>query len=148
MFKGKTALVTGRLALPAMKQRGFGRIVNIASAHALVASAYKSAYVAAKHGIAAFTKTVALEVAEAGITVNAVCPGYLKTEMTSETIARIVETTGRTEQQALEAILQTTPQRRLIEADEVAEAVLYLCGENARGVTGSALVIDGGELRR
>ena len=106
------------------------------------------AYAASKHALLGLTRAAAAEVADRGVTVNAVCPGYLKTEMTSETIARIVQTTGRTEEQALEAILQTTPQRRLIEADEVAEAVLYLCGEGARGVTGSALVIDGGELRR
>jgi NAD(P)-dependent dehydrogenase (short-subunit alcohol dehydrogenase family) len=134
--------------LPGMVERRWGRVVNVASIAALTGSRYMAAYAASKHALLGLTRAAAAEVADRGVTVNAVCPGYLKTEMTSETIARIVETTGRTEQQALEAILQTTPQRRLIEADEVAEAVLYLCGENARGVTGSALVIDGGELRR
>jgi 3-hydroxybutyrate dehydrogenase len=134
--------------LPGMAERRWGRVVNVASIAALTGSRYMAAYAASKHALLGLTRAAAAEVADRGVTVNAVCPGYLKTEMTSETIARIVQTTGRTEEQALEAILQTTPQRRLIEADEVAEAVLYLCGENARGVTGSALVIDGGELRR
>jgi 3-hydroxybutyrate dehydrogenase len=137
-----------RTFLPAMAERRWGRVVNIASTAAITGSRYMAAYCASKHALVGLTRAAAAEVADRGVTVNAVCPGYLRTEMTTETIARIVQTTGRTEEQALQAILQTTPQRRLIEADEVADAVLYLCGEGARGVNGEALLIDGGELRR
>ncbi|MGH9346951.1 MAG: SDR family NAD(P)-dependent oxidoreductase [Vicinamibacterales bacterium] len=134
--------------LPAMIERGWGRVVNVASIAGLTADRYIAAYAASKHALLGLTRAAAAEAAAHGVTVNAVCPGYLATDMTRESVARIVRTTGRTEAQALEAILQTTPQRRLIEADEVAEAVAYLCTDAARGVNGEALVIDGGELRR
>jgi NAD(P)-dependent dehydrogenase (short-subunit alcohol dehydrogenase family) len=94
------------------------------------------------------TRAVAAEVAAKGVTVNAVCPGFLDTEMTRETIARIVATTGRDEDWARAALVARNPQQRLVAADEVAAAVVFLCGDQARGITGEALVIDGGELRR
>lgn len=134
--------------LPAMIERGWGRVVNVASIAGLTGDRYIAAYAASKHALVGLTRAAAAEAARHGVTVNAVCPGYLATDMTRESVARIVRTTGRTEAEALDAILQTTPQRRLIEADEVAEAVAYFCTDAARGVNGDALVIDGGELRR
>ncbi len=137
-----------RALLPGMVARGWGRVVNVASIAGLTAGKYMSAYAASKHAMVGFTRAIAAEVADRGVTVNAVCPGYLDTGMTRESIDRIVRRTGRTPEAALDAILQTNPQRRLIAPDEVAAAVLFLCGEAARGITGEALVIDGGELRR
>lgn len=134
--------------LPGMAERRWGRVVNVASTAAISGSRYMAAYCASKHALVGLTRAAAAEVADRGVTVNAVCPGYLRTEMTSDTIANIMKATGRTEEQALDAILQNTPQRRLIEADEVAEAIVYLCGEGARSVNGASLLIDGGELRR
>jgi len=145
MFKGKTALVTGRLALPAMKQRGFGRIVNIASAHALVASAYKSAYVAAKHGIAAFTKTVALEVAEAGITVNAVCPGYVLTPLVQKQIPDTAKARGLSEEQVVrDVLLAAQPTKKFVTVEQVAAFTAFLCSDAAASITGVILPIEGG----
>jgi NAD(P)-dependent dehydrogenase (short-subunit alcohol dehydrogenase family) len=134
--------------LPGMIESRWGRVVNVASIAGLTADRYIAAYAASKHALVGLTRAAAAEAAAHGVTVNAVCPGYLATDMTRESVARIVRSTGRTEAQALEAILQTTPQKRLIEADEVAEAVAYLCTDAARGVNGETLVIDGGELRR
>jgi len=134
--------------LPGMLEGRWGRVVNVASIARLTGDCYISAYAASKHALVGLTRAAAAETAAHGVTVTAVCPGYLATDMTRESIARIMRTSGRTEDQALEAILQTTPQRRLIDADEVAEAVAYLCTDAARSVNGAALVIDGGELRR
>jgi len=133
--------------LPGMIEQKWGRVVNVASIAGLRGDRYISAYAASKHALVGLTRSAAAEAAVHGITVNAVCPGYLATDMTRESVARIMRTTGRSEDEALEAILQTTPQRRLIGADEVADAVAYLCGDAARGVNGATLVIDGGELR-
>jgi 3-hydroxybutyrate dehydrogenase len=134
--------------LPAMVERRWGRVVNVASIAGLRGDRYIAAYASSKHALVGLTRSAAAETAPHGVTVNAVCPGYLRTDMTRESIARIVERTGRTEDQALDAILKTTPQGRLIEPEEVADAVAFLCGEGARGINGDALVIDGGELRR
>lgn len=134
--------------LPGMIDRRWGRVVNVASIAGLSADRYIAAYAASKHALVGLTRAAAAETAAHGVTVNAVCPGYLATDMTSESIARISRATGRSGEQALEAILQTTPQRRLIDPDEVAAAIAYLCGDAARGVNGETLVIDGGELRR
>ena len=134
--------------LPGMIDAGWGRVVNVASTAGLSADRYISAYAASKHAMVGLTRAAAAEVAGCGVTVNAVCPGYVDTDMTRETVARIMAATGRTEQQALDAILSISPQHRLIEPDEVAETVLFLCGEGARGVNGAAIVIDGGELRQ
>jgi NAD(P)-dependent dehydrogenase (short-subunit alcohol dehydrogenase family) len=137
-----------KVFLPGMVERGWGRVVNVASVAGLSADRYLAAYAASKHAVVGLTRAAAAEVASRGVTVNAVCPGYLHTDMTRETITRIVQTTGRSEDAALEAILQRVPQRRLIEPEEVAEAVAFLCFDTARGITGESLVIDGGDLRR
>lgn len=134
--------------LPQMVERGWGRVVNVASVAGLSADRYIAAYAASKHAMVGLTRAAAAEVAARGVTVNAVCPGYLRTGMTHETIARIMQTTGRSEAQTMEAILQTTPQKRLIEPAEVADTIVFLCTDAARGITGESLVIDGGEFRR
>lgn len=135
-----------RAFLPEMVDRGWGRVVNVASVSGLVGGRYISAYAASKHAVVGFTRSVAQEVARDGVTVNAVCPGYVDTPMTRESVRRIVEKTGRTEDEALDSILATSPQRRLIQPSEVVHAVLFLCHEDARGVNGETLVIDGGAL--
>ena len=139
------AFHTTRLALPHMKLNGWGRIVNIASAHALVASPYKSAYVAAKHGIAGFTKTVALEVAEIGITANAVCPGYVLTPLVEKQIPDTAKARGITEEQVKrDVLLAAQPTKRFVTTDEVAQLVAFLRSDAAASITGTVMPIDGG----
>ena len=139
------AFHTTRLAVPAMKQEKWGRIVNIASAHALVASPFKSAYVAAKHGLAGLTKTVALEVAEHGITVNAVCPGYVLTPLVEHQIPEQAKARGISEKEVVrDVLLAAQPTKRFITVPEVAALVNYLCNDDAKSITGAILPIDGG----
>jgi 3-hydroxybutyrate dehydrogenase len=139
------AFHTTRLALPAMKKKRWGRIVNVASAHALVASPYKSAYVAAKHGIAGFTKTVALEVAEQGITVNAICPGYVWTPLVEKQIPDTARARGMTEEQVKrDVLLAAQPTRNFVGIEEVAALALFLASDAAASITGTLLPIDGG----
>jgi 3-hydroxybutyrate dehydrogenase len=139
------AFHTTRLALPSMKRKGFGRVVNIASAHALVASPYKSAYVAAKHGIAGLTKTVVLEVAEAGITVNAVCPGYVLTPLVEKQIPDTAKARGISEEAVVrDVLLAAQPTKRFVQVGEVAALTLHLCSDAAASITGSVLPVDGG----
>ena len=136
---------TVRLALPAMKRQGFGRIVNIASAHALVASRYKSAYVSAKHGVAGFTKTVALEVAEAGITVNAVCPGYVLTPLVEQQIPDTAKARGITQQEVIrDVLLAAQPTKKFVTVEQVAALTAFLCSDDAESITGAILPIEGG----
>jgi 3-hydroxybutyrate dehydrogenase len=136
---------TVRAALPAMKARRWGRIVNIASAHALVASPFKSAYVAAKHGIAGLTKTVALEVAEQGITANAICPGYVRTPLVEKQIPDQAKARGITEEQVVrDVILAAQPSKQFVTVEEVAALTAFLCSEGAKSITGAMLSIDGG----
>ena len=136
---------TVRLALPAMKHSGYGRIVNIASAHALVASPYKSAYVTAKHGVAGFTKTVALEVAEAGITVNAVCPGYVLTPLVERQIPDTARARGIAEDAVIrDVLLAAQPTRKFVTVEQVAALTAFLCSPDAASITGAVLPIDGG----
>jgi NAD(P)-dependent dehydrogenase (short-subunit alcohol dehydrogenase family) len=132
--------------LPGMVERRWGRVVNVASIAARSGAAYISAYAASKHAVLGFTRSVAAEAAPFGVTVNAVCPGYVDTDMTRESVDRIVAKTGKSAEQALQAILQTSPQRRLLTAEEVAYQVLVLCDPRAGGVNGQALVLDGGSL--
>jgi NAD(P)-dependent dehydrogenase (short-subunit alcohol dehydrogenase family) len=134
--------------VPEMVRAGWGRVVNVASTAALSGDRYISAYAASKHALLGLTRSVAAEVATHGVTVNAVCPGFLATGMTEQSIARIVSATGRTADDARAAIARRNPQNRLIDPEEVAAAVAYLCGPSAAGVNGTTLVIDGGELRR
>jgi 3-hydroxybutyrate dehydrogenase len=139
------AFHTTRLALPRMKKNGWGRVVNIASAHALVASPYKAAYVAAKHGIAGLTKTVALEVAEQGITVNAICPGYVWTPLVEKQIPDTAKARGLTEDQVKrDVLLAAQPTKKFVTVDEVAALTAFLASDAAASITGAILPVDGG----
>ncbi|HEY1393325.1 MAG TPA: SDR family NAD(P)-dependent oxidoreductase [Methylibium sp.] len=133
-------------ALPDMLAAGWGRIVNIASTAALKGYAYVSAYVAAKHGVLGLTRALALELAAKGITVNAVCPGYTETEILRESIARVVAKTGRSEAQARAEFAAGNPQGRIVQPEEVADAVRWLCGDAASAITGQAISVSGGEV--
>ena len=136
---------TVRAALPAMKARRWGRVINIASAHALVASPFKSAYVAAKHGIAGFTKTVALEVAEQGITVNAVCPGYVLTPLVEKQIPDTAKARGISEEAVKrDVLLAAQPTKKFVAVEEIAGLVAFLCSNEAASITGALLPVDGG----
>lgn len=138
-----------KAALPGMKQRNWGRIINIASAHALVASPFKSAYVAAKHGLLGLTKTVALEVAETEITCNAICPGYVRTPLVEAQIENQAQVHNLPRERVIrEVILATQPNKRFVEVGEVAALVLFLCGDMARSITGTGIAIDGGWTAR
>jgi 3-hydroxybutyrate dehydrogenase len=132
-------------ALPGMKARKWGRIINTASAHALVASPFKSAYVAAKHGIAGLTKTVALEAATFGITVNAICPGYVWTPLVEKQIPDTMAARGLTKEQVInDVLLHAQPTKQFVTVDEVAAYAMFLSGDDARNITGAILTIDGG----
>jgi len=136
---------TIRLALPPMKRKQWGRIVNIASAHALVASPFKSAYVAAKHGIAGLTKTVALEVATQGITMNAICPGYVWTPLVEKQIPDTAKARGLSEAQVInDVLLHAQPTKRFVQVSEVAALATFLASEDAASITGTIIPIDGG----
>jgi 3-hydroxybutyrate dehydrogenase len=134
-----------RTSLPYMKQGGWGRIINLASAHALVASPYKSAYVAAKHGIAGLTKTVALETAVHNITCNAICPGYVKTALVENQIADTAKARGMSEEDVIKnVILGAQPTKKFTTVDQIGELCLFLCSDAAANITGTLLPIDGG----
>jgi len=134
-----------RCALPGMKRRRWGRIINIASAHALVASPFKAAYVAAKHGIAGLIKTVALEAAEHGITANAVCPGYVLTPLVEHQIPDTAKARGMTEAQVVkEVLLAAQPTKRFVTTAEVAALAVFLASDEAASITGAILPVDGG----
>lgn len=140
-----SAYHTIRAALPGMKARGWGRIVNISSAHGLRASAYKSAYVATKHGVIGLTKTVALEVAEKGITVNAICPGYVWTPLVAAQVADQAKAHGMSEDDVVRNVmLAPQPTRQFVQPEEIAELAHYLTSDMARSITGAAISIDGG----
>ncbi len=134
-----------RLVLDGMLARRHGRIVNVASTAGLKGYPYVSAYVAAKHGLVGLTRATALEVAAKGVTVNAVCPGFTDTELVARSVEAIVGKTGRTEDEARAALAAGNPQGRLITPDEVAETIVWLCGDGASGVNGAALPVAGGE---
>ena len=134
-----------RLVLPGMKARKWGRIINIASAHALVASPFKAAYVAAKHGIAGLTKTVALEVATQGITMNAICPGYVWTPLVEKQIPDTAKARGLTKEQVVnDVLLHAQPTKRFVQVSEVAALAAFLASRDAASITGAIIPIDGG----
>ncbi|THD64305.1 3-hydroxybutyrate dehydrogenase [Phenylobacterium sp.] len=134
-----------RAAVPGMKARKWGRIINTASAHALVASPFKSAYVSAKHGIAGLTKTVALETATFGITANAICPGYVWTPLVEHQIPETMEARHMTREQVINDVLLTAqPTKQFVTVEEIADLALYLASDSARSITGAILPIDGG----
>ncbi|MFZ6748293.1 SDR family NAD(P)-dependent oxidoreductase [Undibacterium sp. Ren11W] len=132
--------------LPAMLQAGWGRIVNVVSTAGLTGYAYVAAYCAAKHGVIGLTRALALELATKGITVNAVCPGYTETDLLQQAVQNIVEKTGRSEQQARAELAAANPQRRLVQPDEVANAVLWLCLPQSAAMNGQSIAVAGGEL--
>ncbi len=139
------AFHTTRTAVPHMKARGWGRIVNIASAHGLVASPFKAAYVTAKHGMVGLTKTVALEVAQYGITVNAICPGYVKTPLVENQIADTARARGMTEEQVVRDVLLAAQwTKKFVTVEQLAATALFLCSDAAENITGIALPVDGG----
>ena len=140
-----SAFHTTGLRLPGMKRKQWGRIINTASAHSLVASPNKSAYVAAKHGIAGFTKAVALETARDGITANCISPGYVWTELVERQIPDTMKTRGLTREQVMnDVLLAAQPTKRFVTPDEVAALALFLCREEAKSITGANLSMDGG----
>lgn len=136
---------TIRHAVPGMKQRKWGRIINIASAHALVASPFKSAYVAAKHGVAGLTKTVALETATSGITVNAICPGYVLTPLVEKQIPDTAKARGISEEQVIrDVLLAAQPTKQFVTVEQVAALACYLASDDAASITGTLVSVDGG----
>lgn len=139
------AAMLTRAVLPGMRRRGFGRIVNVGSIHSLVASPYKSAYVAAKHGLIGFSKTVALETADRDITINTVCPSYVRTPLVDAQVAAQAKAHGLPEQQVIEEImLKPMPKRAFVTLEELGGIVEFLAGDVARNVTGQWIAVDGG----
>lgn len=135
-----------RAVLPGMSERGFGRIVNVASTAALKGYAYVAAYCAAKHGVLGLTRALALETVKKGITVNAVCPGYTETEIVAQAVQTIMAKTGRTAEAARAELAAANPQGRLIQPEEVAATVAWLVGEGSASITGQAIAVAGGEV--
>ena len=133
-------------ALKSMRERGSGRIINIASTAGLKGYAYTSAYTASKHGVVGMTRSLALELASTGITVNSVCPGFTDTDIVADAAANIQNKTGRSQEEALAELVKHNPQGRLISPAEVADAVLWLCQNSSRSITGQAIVVAGGEI--
>lgn len=140
-----SAFHTTRLALAGMKKRGWGRIINIASAHGLVASPFKSAYVSAKHGMLGLTKTVALEAAEHGVTVNAICPGYVRTPLVEAQIPDTAKARGLTEEEIVrDVLLGAQPTKQFVTTEQLGALAVFLCSDDAASITGAAIPVDGG----
>ena len=140
-----SAFYTTKAVAAGMKERKWGRIINIASAHGLVASPFKSAYVAAKHGIVGLTKTIALEVAEHGVTVNAVCPGYVWTPLVEKQIPDTAKSRGISEEEVInDVLLSAQPTKKFVTVEELAAVAVFLCSDGAASITGIALPVDGG----
>ncbi len=144
-----SAFHTTKALVPSMKKKGWGRVINVASAHALVASPFKSAYVAAKHGIMGLTKSVALEVATHGITVNAICPGYVNTPLVQGQVKDQAKVHGISESEVIEnIILQPHPTKKFTEVGDIGALAVFLCSDAAHNITGAALPVDGGWTAR
>ena len=140
-----SAFHTTKMVIPYMKSKGWGRIINIASAHAMVASPFKSAYVASKHGVMGFTKTVALEVAEKGITCNAICPGYVLTPLVEKQIPDTAKARGMTEEQVKkDVLLAAQPTKQFVTTAQVAGIAIFLCSDAAASITGTNIMVEGG----
>jgi 3-hydroxybutyrate dehydrogenase len=140
-----SAFHTTRMVVPYMKSKSWGRIINVASAHALVASPFKSAYVTSKHGIMGFTKTIALEVAENGVTVNAICPGYVLTPLVEMQIPDTAKARGITEEQVKrDVLLAAQPTKQFVTTEQVAGVAVFLCTDSAASITGTNISVDGG----
>jgi NAD(P)-dependent dehydrogenase (short-subunit alcohol dehydrogenase family) len=137
-----------RALVPAMVDSGWGRIVNVASVAGLTGFAYTSAYCASKHALVGLTRALAAELARTRVTVNAVCPGFLETEMTARTLANITAKTGKSPEEARRALEELSPQRRLFQVEEVAHVVRMLCADDARGIHGQAISVCGGQVMR
>lgn len=135
-----------RQAIPDMLQAGFGRVVNIASTAGLRGAAYISAYATSKHAVIGLTRSLAIEYAARNITVNAVCPGFVDTDIVKSAIANIVSKTGRSQSEALEALVASNPQRRLVQPREVADTVMWLCRPGSESVNGQSIALAGGEV--
>lgn len=135
---------TMRLAMPAMAAAGWGRVINVASIAGRTGQPYISAYASSKHALLGLTRSVATEYATKGVTVNAVCPGYVATQMTDESVEVMMRATGRSRAEIEKSVVDMNPQKRLIEADEVAAAIVYLASAEARGINGQDITIDGG----
>lgn len=140
------SFLCAQAALPDMLAAGFGRIVNVASTAGLKGYAYVSAYAASKHGVVGLTRSLALEVARKGVTVNAVCPGYTETDILRDSIANAVAKTGRSEAQVREQFTAGNPQGRTVQPEEVSDAVCWLCSPAASAITGQAISVSGGEV--
>jgi 3-hydroxybutyrate dehydrogenase len=137
---------TWKAALGGMKQNGWGRLIATASTAGLKGYPYVSGYCAAKHGVIGLTKALALELAQSGITVNAICPGFVETPLLEASIENIVQKTGRSREQAEKALKANNPQQRFIQPQEIAQTVLWLCGDHSASITGQSISISGGEI--
>jgi len=135
-----------RAAMPHMLERGWGRIINIASIAGKTGAPYIAAYSASKHGLLGLTRSVALEMATKGITVNAICPGYVDTEMTTRAVESITSKTGRSADESLETLKRMNPQQRLVTSEEIAALALLLASDEGRGINGQAINVDGGTV--
>jgi NAD(P)-dependent dehydrogenase (short-subunit alcohol dehydrogenase family) len=135
-----------RALVPAMVKAGWGRVVNIASNAGVSGYGYSSAYCAAKHAMVGWTRALAIDLARSGVTINALCPGWVHTKMSDEAVARIAATTGRSAEEARATLEAMSPQKRMIEPEEVAYATVMLCADEARGIHGQTIVIDGGAI--
>jgi NAD(P)-dependent dehydrogenase (short-subunit alcohol dehydrogenase family) len=142
------AFLCTRAVISGMRERNRGRLVFVASTSGVSGSRYTSSYIASKHAEVGFMRAVAAEVAGTAVTSNAVCPGYVRTEMTARTLTRIVETTGRNEEQAFEAVIADSPLGRLIEPEEVAASVAFLASDEAAPINGQVVIMDGGGIQR
>lgn len=142
----RSAFVLSRALLPGMVQRGWGRFVAIASNAGRVGYPYTSAYCASKHALVGLVRALAVELGKSGVTSNAICPGWVRTDMAQDAVARIAAKTKRSVEEAEATLAAMSPQRRLMEADEVAHLVLSLVDEGARGINGQAIPLDGGQV--